>query len=43
MTNGMKIQIDPHTFERAEERGTNVEEIEDVISCSGKIRAYRQG
>ena len=27
----MKIQIDPHTRERAEERGTNEEEIEDVI------------
>jgi len=27
----MEIQIDPHTLERAEERGTSGEEIEDVI------------
>ena len=27
----MKIQIDRHTLERAEERGTNEEEIADVI------------
>jgi hypothetical protein len=27
----MRIQIDPHTLERAEERGTNGEEIKDVI------------
>ena len=27
----MKVQIDPHTLERAEERGTNEEEIKDVI------------
>lgn len=27
----MKIRIDPHTLERAEERGTNEEEIKDVI------------
>jgi len=27
----MKIQIDPRTLERAEERGTNEEEIKDVI------------
>ena len=27
----MEIQIDPHTLERAEERGTNEEEIRDVI------------
>jgi len=27
----MEIQIDPHTLERAEERGTNEEEIKDVI------------
>jgi len=36
----MRIQIDPHTLERAEERGTNEEEIKDVIntrfSISGK-------
>lgn len=27
----MEIQIDPHTLERAEERGTSEEEIKDVI------------
>ena len=27
----MEIQIDPHTLERAEERGTNEGEIKDVI------------
>ncbi len=27
----MEIQIDPHTLERAEERGTNEEEIKNVI------------
>jgi hypothetical protein len=27
----MEIQIDPHTLERAEERGTNEDEIKDVI------------
>lgn len=27
----MKIQIEPHTLERAEERSASVEEIEDVI------------
>jgi len=27
----MEIQIDPHTLERAEERGTNEAEIKDVI------------
>ncbi len=36
----MKIRIAPHTIERAEERGTNEEEIKDVLltgfSVSGK-------
>lgn len=27
----MTIQIDPHTLQRAEERGTNLQEIEDVV------------
>jgi hypothetical protein len=27
----MEIQIDPHTLERAEERGTNESEVTDVI------------
>ena len=32
----MEIQIDPHTMERAEERGTNEDEIKDVID-TGKV------
>lgn len=35
----MKIQIDPHTLERAEERGTNKEEIVDVIQTGIPIPA----
>ncbi len=35
----MKIQIDPHTAERAEERGANEEEIRDVIKTGFSIRA----
>ena len=35
----MEIQIDPHTLERAEERGTNEEEIKDVINNGFPIRA----
>ena len=35
----MKIQIDPHTLERAEERGTNEEEIKDVIETGTDIPA----
>jgi hypothetical protein len=35
----MEIQIDPHTLERAEERGTNEEEIEDVINAGFSIPA----
>ena len=27
----VKIRIDPHTLERAQERGTNAEEIKQVI------------
>jgi len=34
-----RIQIDPHTLERAEERGTNEEEIEDVIETGIEIPA----
>jgi len=33
----MKIQIDPHTLERAEERGTNEEEITDVLETGFTI------
>jgi len=35
----MKIQIDPHTLERAEERGTNKNEIQDVIETGFVIPA----
>ena len=35
----MEIQIDPHTIERAEERGTNEEEIRDVINTGFPIPA----
>ena len=46
----MNIQIDPHTLERAEERGTSADEIIDVITSgtpipakygrSGKVKTY---
>ena len=35
----MNIQIDPHTLERAEERGTNADEITDVINSGTSIPA----
>ncbi|MDA8077892.1 MAG: DUF4258 domain-containing protein [Nitrospiraceae bacterium] len=35
----MEIQIDPHTLERAEERGTNEAEIKDVILSGFSIPA----
>jgi hypothetical protein len=35
----MNIQIDPHTLERAEERGTNAEEITDVINSGTPMPA----
>ncbi|MCL0075198.1 DUF4258 domain-containing protein [Thermodesulfovibrionales bacterium] len=35
----METQIDPHTLERAEERGTNEEEIKDVIETGVTIPA----
>jgi hypothetical protein len=35
----MQIQIDPHTLERAEERGTNEGEIVDVIETGFAIPA----
>ncbi|MBM4147242.1 MAG: DUF4258 domain-containing protein [Nitrospira sp.] len=35
----MEIQIDPHTLERAEERGTNEAEIKDVILTGSSISA----
>lgn len=35
----MEIQIDPHTLERAEERGTNEEEVKDIIETGVAISA----
>ncbi len=35
----MEIRVDLHTLERAEERGTNAEEIKDVISTGFPIPA----
>jgi len=35
----MEIQIDPHTLERAEERGTNEDEIKDAINTGFPIPA----
>ena len=35
----MKVQIDPHTLERAEERGANENEIKDVIDTGFVIPA----
>ena len=35
----MSIQIDPHTLKRAEERGTNEEEIKEVIESGFAIPA----
>jgi len=37
----MEIRIDPHTWERAEERGTNVQEIKDVIHSGFPIPARK--
>jgi hypothetical protein len=37
----MIIQIDAHTLERAEERGTNEQEIKDVINHGFPIPAKR--
>jgi hypothetical protein len=35
----VEIRIDPHTLERAEERGTNEAEIEDVVTTGFPILA----
>ena len=35
----MEIQIDPHTLERAAERGTNESEIKDVIHNGFSVSA----
>ena len=37
----MEIRIDPHTLERATDRGTNEEEIKDVINIGEAIAAKR--
>jgi len=37
----MRIQIEPHTLERAEERGATAEEIEDVIQNGFTIPARK--
>ncbi|MGC8786800.1 MAG: DUF4258 domain-containing protein [Anaerolineae bacterium] len=37
----MEIHIDPHTLERAEERGTDEEQIRDVINTGFSIPAKR--
>jgi len=39
----MKIQIDPYTLERAEERGTDDAEIRDVIETGFSIAARGRG
>lgn len=35
----MEIKIEPHTLERAEERGTNRDEIEDVLANGFDVSA----
>jgi hypothetical protein len=35
----MNIQIEPHTLQRAEERGTNIEEIQVVLEQGTEIPA----
>ena len=35
----MKIRIDPHTLERVQERGTNVEEIKQVVETGFTLDA----
>jgi hypothetical protein len=35
----MKIQVEPHTLQRAEERGTNLEEIKIVLEHGTEIPA----
>jgi hypothetical protein len=37
----MKIQIDPHTLDRAEERGATIDEINDVLATGFEIEAKR--
>lgn len=35
----MEIRIEPHTLQRAEERGTSVQEIEDVLHTGTEVPA----
>lgn len=35
----MKVQIEPHTLQRAEERGTNIDEIQIVLEHGEEIPA----
>jgi hypothetical protein len=37
----MRLQIAPHTLERAEERGATIEEIEDVIATGEPFEAKK--
>ena len=37
----MRVQIDPHTLERARERGTTSEEIQDVVRTGTPIEGKR--
>jgi hypothetical protein len=39
----MDVLIDPHTLVRAEERGTNAEEIKDVIETGLMVRPSTVG
>jgi len=38
----MNLQIDEHTLKRAEERGTNINEIHDIIETGSPIPAKYQ-
>jgi len=37
----MNVRIDPHTLERAKERGTTIEGIRDVVETGEPIRGKR--
>ncbi|MDO8587233.1 MAG: hypothetical protein Q7T82_09355 [Armatimonadota bacterium] len=37
----MEIRIDPHTLERAEERGASTDEIRDVVETESEVPAKR--
>ena len=38
----MKVRLDPHTLERAEERGASEEEIRDTLETSFPVQAKRE-